>query len=494
MVEPALQSRTTLTVEERLAKQRLLVRDTVALSSLLMIVLALSFVTYLLFHSFAGHRNMLEQRWRQRGETALANGRPLQAIESLRSALAYSPDDRGLQIELATALANAGRVQEAVVYFNTLHETQPGDGMINLQLARLARRQNNAQLAIDHYQAALDGTWNGDGTLRRREVRLELARYLIEEHRYDEARNHLLIAAGNAADNHLLQLTVAGLLEQAEGDSDAFELYRKAAAFRGTRTAGLIGEGRTAAAESRYLLARNVLNMATQQPDFSHMQADEQAAVHKVLDQANTILLLFPAQNLPPRSRAVRVRNVARIAEARLAACLGTAAGAASAPAPGSGAATTAPTAANGAAPGAAPGGSAPASTPPAAATSTVKPVQAAAGGALRTALGAVQRAGETLAGVAPTPAKAAGTSGPQPAQTATSTDVTLAALNAQWQQLPQGPAFEKQLEDDPDLLESVLQLAYQTEKTTAQLCGAPTGEDALLLKIADAPDAIEQQ
>jgi hypothetical protein len=508
MVKAALEVRTKLTVEERVAKQRLLVRDTIALSSLLLIALALSFVTYLLFHSYAGHRGMLEQRWRQRGQTALADGHPLIAIEDLRSALAYSPDDRGLQIELATALANAGRVQEAVVYFNTLHETQPGDGMINLQLARLAVRQSNPSLAVDYYQAALDGTWYGDGTTRRREVRLELSKYLIEQHRYEEARNHLLIAAGNASDNHALQLTVAGLLEEADGDADAFDLYRKAAGFRATRTAGLIGEGRTAAAESRYLLARNVLALATEEGDFGRLPRDEQGAARGLLDEANAVLRVFSAENLPPRARAVRVKVAAQLAQARLAACAGAAAGTAgntagpaTAGAAGAGkpaahaqqasgqqqAATSAGAQQTGS--GAQQTGS---GAQPSAPQQASPAAQQAAAGALRSALGAVQRAGETLAGVVP--GRAAGTASPLAADPAASAGAALEALSARWQQLPQGDALEKQMEADPGLLENVLQLVYQTEKVTAQLCGTPTGDDALLLRIAQAPDAIEQQ
>ncbi|HEY0784611.1 MAG TPA: tetratricopeptide repeat protein, partial [Acidobacteriaceae bacterium] len=318
---PGLKSRLVLTGPERVEKHRMLVRDSVALSTLLTIVMALTFVTYMLFHSFTGHRVKLEQRWKARGESALANGRPLEAVESLRSALAYSPDERGLQIELATALAAAGRTQEAAVYFNTLHEAQPGDGMINLQLARLAVRQGNVAGAVTAYEAALDGTWNGDGVTRRREVRLELARYLIAQHRMEEARGQLLIAAGNAADNHGLQLLVAGLLEQADANADALTLYRRAAGFRETRTAGLVGAGRTAATEGRYLVSRNMLEQAMAQPDFSSLPEAERDAVHGLLAETYAILVLFPAENLPPHVRAVRVAHAAVLAEARLAGC-----------------------------------------------------------------------------------------------------------------------------------------------------------------------------
>ncbi len=159
-----LQLRSALTPEERLLRQRLILRDSVALLSLFAIVLVLFFVTLFLFHSFSVHRQEVAQRWLVRGENALHANQPLAAIDALRSALAYAPDNETLQIELAEALAAAGRTDEAVAYFNTLLESRPGNGMINLQLARLAAKQGDEATALDHYQAALDGTWKATAT------------------------------------------------------------------------------------------------------------------------------------------------------------------------------------------------------------------------------------------------------------------------------------------------------------------------------------------
>ncbi len=494
-MQPVLRS--PLTVEERAARHRLIARDSIALSTLLAIVLVLSFVTYLLFHSFENHRLELKQRWKGRGEAALANRQPLSAIDSLRSALAYAPDDRTLQIELATALADAGRTQEALVYFDTLHEAEPGDGMINLQLARLAVTQGNVAQAVSEYEDALDGTWNGDGTLRRRQVRLELSRYLIAQRRFDEARNQLLIAAGNASDNHQLQLTVGALLEQAEGEPDAYNLYRKAMSFSDTRTAGLIGAGRTAAAQSRYLQARNLLDQATLQPDFPRLPADQRAAVHSLLGEAVAILDLYPAQNLPLHVQAVRTVHALQILRAQVEACAAAGARGGISPAPAA-AGVPAPATAK----------QAPEKPPAsfAAPASQVPAKDHPAAGPLHSAISAVQRAGSTLAAVAPLvqPEPLA------PAQPATFTRVQ--ALTERLNQLPPDDLLEHRMERDPALLESTLQLVYDAENAEAAFastlengpggqghqelpgCVPPSHDAALLLKIASAPDQIEQQ
>jgi len=65
-----------------------------------------------------------------------------------------------------------------------------------------------------------------------------------------------------------------------------------------------------------------------------------------------------------------------------------------------------------------------------------------------------------------------------------------LAPLQAQWQQLP--PLTLRALERNPQLEQTTMALVYSTEKQTAQVCGAPTGDDAILLKLAQAPQAVQ--
>ena len=132
------------------------------------------------------------------------------------------PGSEDIEIDLAEALAGAGRTQEATSYFTTLWEAEPGSGIINLQLARLAARQGNESEALERYRASIYGNWEGDGTVRRRSVRLELIDYLIDRHRYSQAQGELIIAAGNAPDDPAIKLQIAALMEKA-GDAERRE-------------------------------------------------------------------------------------------------------------------------------------------------------------------------------------------------------------------------------------------------------------------------------
>ena len=445
------QQHSILTPIERREKQKLLLRDTVALCTLAGLVIALSFMTYGLFHSFATHRQMLQARWRARGEMALAAGQPEVALNDLHSALAYAPDDRGLQIELATALAASGRTQEALVYFTTLLEREPGSGLINLQLARVAIQQGNAQAAIDHYEAAIDGTWEGDAFTRRRDIRLELSRFLIAQKRYPEARSLLLITSGNGPDNHPLQLQLGEMLEAANDAADALDVYRKAASHRATRLQALEGEAHAAATLGRFAEAKGYLSQAMSEPGFARQPQAVRDAVRAQLETADGVLALDPGNTLDPKERVRRIAHAAQLAQTRLLGC--------------------------------------PANAMNFIASSTTAAVPPPEATAPLATLGAHLQQFNPLAPKSVTPPLS--TTLAPGGRTASD---SLGMLTARWTALPASALLQRQLATDPIFAQNMLQLVYQTERDTAELCGAPTGEDALLLRIAQAPNQMGTQ
>lgn len=387
-----------LTTEERLARRRLMAQDAVALVTLFLITVVLFALTLLLYRSFEDHRQELGQRWKARGERALADGQPKEAVNALRSAMAYVPD-RSTEIDLATALAGAGRTTEATAYFNSLWESAPGDGTINLQLARLAAREGNETTAVFHYQEALDGTWQGNGYDQRRQIRLELASYLLSRKHADQARTQLLIAAGNAPDEPEVKMQIAGLMEQAQDLPDALKIYRAIAASRMAPFSALEAAGRAAYTLGMDRVAAQYLSRAVTTPAFPGLPDAQKSADRGMLEAANRILAMYPAFDLPARTRAQRILALTKTAHARLTECAGGSAGA--------------------------------------------------------------------------------------PAQ--------LASLIARWTGTSEH-VTAAQLEEQPDLEQSLLQLAFDTETATAQSCGVPAGDDALLLQIARNPGAVEHE
>ena len=297
-----------------MSRRQLIARDSLAFLSLTLITLVLLGVTLFLFRSFMAHRAELSVRWGERGRAALAQGKPAEAVAAYRAALSYAPDEHADELMLARALGEAGRTEESYNYFMELWEQRPGDGFVNLQLARLNVKRRDVQEAINSYRASIYGTWEGDGVERRREVRLELARYLLEQHETGAARSELLIAGGNAPDTAPLDVMIGKLLEQAGASSDAMGYYEKAVAKEPGNDAALRGAGRLSFALGDYGRARKLLRRA--------LRSGEEGADATLLAQTERLLQLEPSDRLSTKERVDRILVARKDAKLRLDACM----------------------------------------------------------------------------------------------------------------------------------------------------------------------------
>ena len=434
-----------LTAHDRLIRRRLIFTDTLALVTLFAVTAVLAVLTNFLYQSYASHQTELAQRWLARGEQALRDGKPQAAIDALRSALAFAPSQRSIEIQLAEALASAGRIQEATVYFNALLESQQGNGLINLQLARLAARQGNESQAIEDYQRAIYGNWEGDGYVRRRTVRFELINYLIGRQLLDQARSELLVASGNAPEDDIsVQLDIARTMEQAQDPSDALHLYTTILHRHPSLLEALEGAGRTAFQMGRYMEAKHYLGRALESPAVDQEPQPVLQQSRNQLHDATRLLQLYPSSRLSIKERSARILTARKIAMARLAECTKD---------------------------------NAQASRKDSTTASALAPNDRQSSNPLKNL--ASRFTGKTT--------KAPTNQAPSPPPVD-----PLQALAARWQQ----PASVKlaDLENAPELAQNQIQLIYDTEIITQQVCGAPAGDDALLLRVAQAPNHVEEE
>jgi tetratricopeptide (TPR) repeat protein len=381
-------------------KRRLILRDALTFLSLALITAVLVAVTLFLFRSFTVHRQELAQRWAARGQAAIAAGHPDQAIVALRAALSHAPGQRSYELLLAQALADAGHTEEAYNYFLGLWETQPGNGLINLRLARLAAKKNDMQAAINYYRAAIYGTWEGDAPVRRRDLRLELSRYLIAHHDRSSARTELLVAGSNAPDDLGLALTLAPLLEEAGAPHDALNYYQKVLAREPNNPQALEAAGRLEYGFGNFEEAHRLLERAKQEHDTAAPSQTLPPDVQAMLDNAKQILSIAPLKKLPAKERVSRILRARDIAKKRFDSC------------------NTRVPAAN---------------------------------------------------------------ESPSPLQN----------LAARWMS-KEASINRDALLNDTEEQNAVMKLVYDTETQTSQICGPPSGDDALLLMLAKSPRAVE--
>ena len=135
---------------------------------------------------------------------------------------------RSRRLRLAQALAAAGRDAEARAHLLTLREGTPGDGLINLELARLAARDADVPHAAQYYRDAIEGAWDRAPDTRRREARLELADLLVRHGPPAAAEGELIALAADLPPDPGLHVRVGDLLMEAQQVRRAFDVYTAA--------------------------------------------------------------------------------------------------------------------------------------------------------------------------------------------------------------------------------------------------------------------------
>ena len=229
-------------------------------------------------------REAIALDWAARGAADLAAGRPLTAAEAYRTADEYARAPGAYRLQLAAALVAADRLDEAGAELQTLWNTAPGDGVINLQLARVAARQQRVADAVRYYHTAIDGAWDQDAARSRRAARLELARFLLAHQQRAEAQAELLALASD-------------LPASPAGDADASRLAGEVAFDTGDYPTA-----------KRYLDAAKAAGLDTDGV--------------RMLDLSTRVLGLDPdARGLTARERARRVVRAFDVASASLDGC-----------------------------------------------------------------------------------------------------------------------------------------------------------------------------
>ena len=234
------------------------------------VMLALLAVVGVIFFSAAAglsrayhtQREALGERWFSRGVADLKAQHFDSAVTEFRAALLYSRDNYDYQLNLAEALIGLKRITEAYSYLVNLWERQPEDGVVNLELARIAAQRGQTEQAKRYYHNAVYAAWPSDQEMKRRETRLELIEYLLSIQAKAEAQSELIALEENLGDDPSEQRHVGDLFASAQDYEHALAAYRLS--FRSNRhnKEALAGAGLVAFELGRYPLAQRYLQAA----------------------------------------------------------------------------------------------------------------------------------------------------------------------------------------------------------------------------------------
>jgi tetratricopeptide (TPR) repeat protein len=277
--------------------------------------LALFALTSVAAGAFRAHVEGLAAHWAARGEAAMRANRAGDAVEAYENAQHYARNDPGARMRLAQALLLAKRGEEARSHLLALRARAPGDGPVNLALARLSASEGRTAEAAGYFETAVHGSWDFSADVARRVARQELIALHLRTGALRQAEAHLIALAPDLPRDADTQTGLGRSLLKTGNARRALKAFEAALAARPRDAQATAGAGEAAFRLAQYPAARRHLRAAAERlPD------DE--AVGRLLETTEAVLTLDP---LLPRLRAAeRARRVAlawRTAMARLQAC-----------------------------------------------------------------------------------------------------------------------------------------------------------------------------
>ncbi|HEV3512606.1 MAG TPA: tetratricopeptide repeat protein [Candidatus Sulfotelmatobacter sp.] len=373
---------------ERLPYYRLYLRQ----RPVILVVFTLMAVIFFLFTSglarlYRAQRESLGTRWFTRGRAELNARNYAGAVSDFRAALLYSRDNYTYQLNLAEALLGLGRTGQASAYLLNLWDREPEDGLVNLELARIASSTGQLQQAIRYYHDAIYAAWASDEEWKRRDARLELIELLLNHKAPAQAQSELIGLEANVGDDPAQQEQIGSLFLRAQDYEHALNAFVIALKSERHNPTALAGAGEAAFQLGRYPLAQRYLQAA-----LAANPNDKQSA--QALKTTEMVVEMDPFRR--QISTAERNRSVVQV----------------------------------------------------------------------------FQIAGQRLTGCALPKSTTPGPASTQP------------SLSDEWASL-KPKITERNLERDPDLVESAMDLVFQIERQTSIVCGTPSGSDLALLLIA---------
>ena len=253
---------------------------------LLVILFVITGFTVKRYHA---EQKALGGRWYQRGQAALDANRAEEAVDDFHTAVIYARDNTVYQMRLAEALVKANHLAEAAVYLRTLWVHEPGNGTVNLELARLSARSHDPSEAIRYYHNAIFGVWESNPEEQRRQVRIELCKFLLGEGDRNAAESELIALQTELPPDAALHTQIGLMFIQVEDYRHALHEFQQALKLNPKQPGAWAGAGEAAYQIADYAQARRYLQKAVD------LEPKDQQAARK-LEISRLVLELDPFQ------------------------------------------------------------------------------------------------------------------------------------------------------------------------------------------------------
>lgn len=304
-----------MAAERDLSLQHFVTREPVFLAGLTALAVVLFVAVTGLSHLYQAQQESLRNRWFDRGVADLAAQRFDRAVIEFRAALVYSRDNYSYQLNLAEALIGVKKIPESYAYLINLWDREPENGLVNLELARIAAQRGQTEQALRYYHNAIYAIWPSNQEEERRAARLELIDFLLRIKAKAQAQSELIALAASLGEGASDQVNLGDLFMRAQDYEHALAAYRLSLKSDHRNARALAGAGQAAFELTRYPLANRYLQAAV-----SANPGDTQSA--KLLATTELVLQMDPYQrSISAAQRARIVMTAFKTAGERLKAC-----------------------------------------------------------------------------------------------------------------------------------------------------------------------------
>ena len=293
------------------------IREPLLVSILVLITIVFSALTHSYSQAYDRRRAALGVQWFERGIHELRSNRPVAAVDDFRTALFYDPRNWEFSMHLADALMRSHNTDEALNYYLGLWQSNPTNGSVNLQLARLYAEKGDPISAERYFNGAIFGDWPTDAAANRRAASLDLIKFYLDRGDMGHAESQLIILSDNLPEDPQLHSQVADLYCRVGDDQRALVQYREAMRLDPDYVPAVQGAGEASFRIGEYHAAQIYLARAL------HLDPNN-AAAKKLLPVIQSVFLLDPYEHGIPQSEKIsRALRVFDLAGNRLQSCAG---------------------------------------------------------------------------------------------------------------------------------------------------------------------------
>lgn len=229
-------------------------------------------------------QDALAKRWSSRGIADLGAQRYEAAVTDFRTSLLYSRDNYDYQLNLALALVGERRYDEAYAYLVNLWDSQPENGLVNLELARIAAARGQTNTAIRYYHDAIYAAWPVDQEAQRNSTRIELIKLLLKIGAQPQAESELIALAANLGNNPDDHAQAGQLFLQAQDYQRALDQFQLTLKINRHDLAAMTGAGNAAFKLGQYAQAQRYLRDAVEAGDKAN---ETQLRVAELVEELN---------------------------------------------------------------------------------------------------------------------------------------------------------------------------------------------------------------